>query len=137
MELFNIRSIGLLSLCTTNLPEPTMGIPQQDGDHSDDNHNVVTYDGTGSSQAITGVGSIDWIWIKKRDGGTSRNHIITDTTRGVTKHLSTVLTDEFTNTNGVTAFGTDGFTVGSYDSVNESGNDDRYVERNWKANGGV
>ena len=130
---------GFLSLCTTNLPEPTIG-PQQDaGDHSDDNHNVVTYDGTGSSQAITGVGfPPDWIWIKKRDGGTSRNHIITDTTRGVTKHLSTVLNDaEFTNANGVTAFGTDGFTVGSYDSVNESGNDDRYVAWNWKANGGV
>ena len=42
-----------------------------------------------------------------------------------------------TNTNGVTAFGTDGFTVGSYDSVNEIGNDDRYVGWNWKANGGV
>ena len=99
------------------------------------------FSGTGSSQSITNdanAGDLqpDWVWIKKRAGGTARNSILTDSTRGVTKCLSSALDDaEFTNTNGLTAFGTDGFTVGSYDSVNESSG--TYVAWQWKANGGT
>ncbi len=98
------------------------------------------FSGTGSSQSVTNDANAgdfqpDWVWIKKRAGGTARNHILTDSTRGVTKCLSTSLADgDFTNTNGLTAFGTDGFTVGSYDSVNESSG--TYVAWQWKANGG-
>jgi len=99
------------------------------------------FSGTGSSQSITNdanAGDLqpDWVWIKKRAGGTARNSILTDSTRGVTKCLSSALNDaEFTNTNGLTAFGTDGFTVGSYDSVNESSG--TYVAWQWKANSGT
>tara|TARA_R100000908_G_scaffold26410_2_gene12147 strand:+ start:954 stop:2027 length:1074 start_codon:yes stop_codon:yes gene_type:complete len=100
---------------------------------------IQLFSGTGSSQSITNDANAgnfkpDWVWIKKRAGGTARNSILTDSTRGVTKCLSSALNDaEFTNTNGLTAFGTDGFTVGSYDSVNESSG--TYVAWQWKANG--
>ena len=98
------------------------------------------FSGTGSSQSVTNDGNSDlqpdWVWIKKRAGGTARNSILTDSTRGVTKCLSTSLNDgEFTNTNGLTAFNSDGFSVGSYDSVNESSG--TYVAWQWKANGGT
>ena len=127
---------GFLACCTSNMPEPTIG-PKGDIDSADKVHNSVTYTGTGSSQAVTGVGfGPDFVWIKKYAGGSVRNPILTDSTRGVTKHLSFSLTDaEFTNTNGLTAFGTDGFTVGSYDSVNE--NTGSYIAWNWRANGGT
>ena len=126
---------GYLALCSASLPEPTIG--PNSSILTGEVHNSVVYTGTGSSQAITGVGfQPDFVWIKKYANSTARNHILTDSTRGVTKHLSTALTDaEFTNTNGLTAFGTDGFTVGSYDSVNE--NTGSYIAWNWRANGGT
>ena len=126
---------GFLALCSANIPESTIG-PNSDT-QADDYFNTVLYAGTGSSNSVTGVGfQPDWVWIKKRSGGTDRNAILTDSSRGVTKHLSSALQDaQFTNTNGLTAFGADGFTVGSYDSVNESGSSDKYVAWNWKANG--
>jgi len=104
------------------------------------NFQATLYNGSGSTQSITNGGNSnlqpDWVWIKKRAGGTARNHILTDSTRGVTKCISSNLTDaEFTNANGLTTFGTDGFTVGSYDSVNESGG--TYIGWQWKANGGT
>ena len=128
---------GFLAMNSVNRPEPAVG-PNSDVKNSD-TFNTVVYDGTGSSNAVTGVGfQPDWVWIKKRSGGTSRNHIWTTSSRGVTKHLSSSLADaEFTNNNGLTAFGADGFTVGSYNSVNESGNSDKYVAWNWKMNGGT
>ena len=128
---------GYLALCTANFPEPTIG--PNSASQSDDYFNTVLYDGTGSSNSVTGVGfQPDWVWIKKRSGGSQRNHILTDSMRGVTKHISTALEDgQFTNTNGLTAFGADGFTVGSYDSVNESGSSDKYVSWNWICNGGT
>ena len=95
--------------------------------------NTKLYAGTGSSNAITGVGfQPDMTWIKKRDGGSS--HSITDAIRGVTKYVIPDVTNaEETDTNGLTAFGTDGFTVGSTGAFN--GNGTNLVSWNWKANG--
>ena len=128
---------GYLAVCSSNLPDTTIG--PNSASQSDDYFNTVLYDGTGSSNSVTGVGfQPDWVWIKKRSGGSQRNHILTDSMRGVTKHIATSLEDgQFTNTNGLTAFGADGFTVGSYDSVNESGSSDKYVSWNWICNGGT
>jgi len=95
--------------------------------------NTKLYAGTGSSNAITGVGfQPDMTWIKKRDGGSS--HSITDAIRGVTKYVIPDVTNaEETDTNGLTAFGTDGFTVGSTGAFN--GNGTNLVSWNWTANG--
>ena len=93
--------------------------------------NTKLYTGTGSSNAITGVGfQPDWTWIKNRDG-TDDNKAF-DSLRGVTKVLKPN-TDgaETTDSNTLTAFGTDGFTVGSDGGVN--GNGDNFVSWNWKA----
>ena len=101
---------------------------------STDYFNTKLYTGTGSSNAITGVGfQPDWTWIKNRDG--TDDHKTFDAVRGVTKVLKTNTTGpETTDSNTLSAFGTDGFTVGSDGGVN--GNGDNFASWNWKAGTG-
>ena len=95
-----------------------------------------TYTGTGSIQAITLDGDEnmqpDFVWIKVRSE--SNNHELYDVVRGVTKRIySDISNAEDTNTAGLTAFGTDGFTVNTGGAVN--GSSKTYVSWNWKAGG--
>jgi len=104
-----------------------------DIDKPSDYFNTKLFTGNGSSgHAISGVGfQSDWTWIKNRSAGNS-NHRITDAVRGVTKEIYSDLTAaEYTNTDGLTAFGSDGFTVGSNADYNGNGNS--IVSWNWKA----
>jgi hypothetical protein len=96
-----------------------------------DYFNTILYTGTGSSNARTGVGfQPDWVWIKERNA--SADHGLYDAVRGVTKQLeSNTTTNETTEATGLTAFGTDGFTVGALAQLNTSG--DTYVAWNWLA----
>jgi len=92
------------------------------------------YDGNGqSTHAITGVGfQPDWVWIKKRSA--SGSHNLVDAVRGVQKALEANSNGvQGTYSNNLSAFGTDGFTVGSGSLVNDNGQN--YVAWNWKANG--
>ena len=124
---------GFLALCTANLQEPTIG--PNSTSQADDYFNTVLYTGAPSGQGITGVGfQPDWTWIKSRSHASS--HVLTDSSRGVTESLfSDTAAAESTLSGGVTAFGTDGFTLGTEGTVNT---DTRtYVAWNWKANGGT
>jgi hypothetical protein len=91
--------------------------------------NTITYTGTGASLANTGVGfKPDWVWIKGRSGAT--DHGLYDAVRGVQKQLeSNTTTAETTETTGLTAFGSDGFTVGALAQLNTSAA--TYVAWNW------
>jgi hypothetical protein len=91
--------------------------------------NTITYTGTGASNARTGVGfQPDWVWIKGRSGAT--DHGLYDAVRGVQKQLeSNTTTAETTETTGLTAFGSDGFTVGALAQLNTSSA--TYVAWNW------
>ena len=95
--------------------------------------NTKLYTGNASTNAITGVGfQPDWVWLKRRDA--SGNHNLYDAVRGVTKYLESSSTaPEQTQSYGLTAFGTDGFTLGS--NTNMNGNSQTFVSWNWKANG--
>ena len=95
--------------------------------------NNKLYTGNGATQSITGVGfQPDMVWIKKRSG--DENHFLFDAVRGVTKYIFPNANNlESTDGNSLNAFGTDGFTVGSVDGVNE--NSQTFVSWNWKANG--
>ena len=93
-----------------------------------------TYTGTGSSNAVTGVGfQPDWVWFKNRS--TADGHRLIDVIRGVTKEIyaDNVSYTEQTEAKGLTAFGADGFTVGTAADYNGSGNS--IVAWNWKAGG--
>jgi hypothetical protein len=91
------------------------------------------YTGTGSSQSITGLGfQPDWTWIKERNA--SADHGLYDAVRGVQNQLeSNTTTAETAEATGLTAFGSDGFTVGALAQLNTSSA--TYVAWNWKANG--
>ena len=74
----------------------------------------------------------DLIWLKNRDG--TDWHDVTDALRGVTKSIYPYETDtEDTVADAVTAFGSDGFSIGTNNQVNK--NTDKYVSFCWKANG--
>jgi len=92
------------------------------------------YTGNGGTQSITLDGSEnmqpDWVWLKKRNGTTS-NHFY-DSVRGATNALFSDQSDAtYTASNLLTAFNTDGFTVGNDTGVNN--NNDTFVAWNWKA----
>jgi len=121
---------GFKALCTQNLPTPTIS----------NGANYVAaslYTGTGASQTVSNaVNSIsfqpDLVWIKSRSAAT--DHKLTDSVRGVTKALISDTTGaETTDTNGLTAFSSSGFTVGTDTVYNNSGA--TYVGWQWKGGG--
>jgi len=93
--------------------------------------NTVLYTGTGSTQAVTGVGfQPDMTWVKSRSNTAA--HKLTDAVRGVTKELEPNSTAaEYTEVNGLTVFGADGFTIGSDPAYGGSGR--TFAGWNWKA----
>ena len=97
----------------------------------DEYFNTVLYTGNGGTNAITGVGfQPDWVWIKNRPD--AKDHQIYDSVRGTTKVIGSDRTSaEATVSNGLTAFGSDGFTVGADSNVNDNG--DSHVSWNWLA----
>ena len=98
-----------------------------------DYFNNKLYTGNGGTQSITGVGfQPDFTWIKSRTS--TKDHMVFDAVRGVQKSIRTNQTlAEDTSTEYLTAFGTDGFTLGGNGKVN--GGSTNYASWNWKANG--
>ena len=98
-----------------------------------DHFNTVLYTGNGSTNAITGVGfQPDFVWCKDRDAG--NNHIFHDAVRGVNYQIYSDIHNAQTNASGfLTAFGTDGFTLGSDGAINQ--NSSNYASWNWKGAG--
>lgn len=121
---------GFRSLCTTNLPATAIGFGLTN--QGDDYFNVALYTGNGSTNNITGVGfQPDFVWLKDRT--TAFNNYLYDAVRGTTKALQSNSTNAEETRTGLTAFGSDGFTLGSQGGDNQSG--DSFVAWNWKAGG--
>jgi hypothetical protein len=116
---------GFKALNTQNLPEPTIK-------KGSSWFNAVTYTGNGAARSITGVGfQPDLVWIKKRDTATNGSHDLFDAVRGATKFLNTDSTSaEATDAQSLTAFNSDGFSLGTNAFVNFNGN--TFVGWNWK-----
>tara|TARA_X000001382_G_scaffold117381_1_gene97042 strand:- start:7 stop:1722 length:1716 start_codon:yes stop_codon:yes gene_type:complete len=106
---------------------------QTDDDFPSKQFGVVTYTGNGTARSFTGLGfQPDMLWIKMRNSGDHGK--ITDSVRGVQKALISNTTGaETTDTNGVTAFGTDGFSIGSGNQYNL--NEYNFVAWCWRAGG--
>ena len=99
---------------------------------------VQLYTGDGnSSNAITFNDTDtdmqpDLVWIKNRTATSSGSHILNDAVRGTQKALYPNGTDaEASTSDGLSAFGSDGFTVGDGAIINY--NNDNYVAWCWKA----
>lgn len=103
-----------LSLCTKNLPDPTIA----DGATAFD---VITATGTAADRTFTMSGGFgpDFVWAKQRNGDT--NNALFDTVRGATKRLvSNSRNNEDTQGTQLKSFSSTGFTYGS-DIPNNSG----------------
>jgi hypothetical protein len=113
------------TLCTANLPDPTIADPSA-------YFQPTIYTGNGSTQSIDQGGnsqfSPDFVWIKNRDA--ADNHCWFDTVRGATELISSNNTDaESTDADTLTAFDSDGFSLGDDDKVNT--NTEKYVGWQW------
>ena len=104
---------GFLSICTQNLPDPTVA----DGSTAFD-AKLWTGDGS-SSRAITGYNmSPDFVWIKIRND--AYGHALFDAVRGPNIRLNTVGTGaDQTVTDGLHSFDSNGFTIGNRNTVGE------------------
>jgi hypothetical protein len=118
---------GFVALNTQNLPTPAIS-------NGANYFAATTYTGTGASLAVSNtVNGIsfapDFVWIKSRPQ--ARSHRILDTIRGVTNTLfSDQTAAETVNTNGVTAFNSNGFTVGT--DINYNNSAETYIGWQWK-----
>ena len=95
---------------------------------------TTLYTGNGSNRSITNTGNSDLqpdlIWLKARSE--SEYNFLYDAVRGATKGVSSDLTAvQATYSDGLTAFGSDGFSLGTSNGINRNGT--TYVAWNWKA----
>jgi len=100
---------------------------------------IALYTGNQTARSITNDGNSDlqpdWVWDKNRDSS-GYHHNGYDSSRGVGKQIRLNKDDaEINQAQGVTAFNSDGFSLGTDDSSNKTG--DKYVAWQWKANGGT
>ena len=99
-------------------------------DKSTDYFNTLLYTGTGSSLALTGLGfQPDMVWQKVRS--TTSSHRITDVVRGTGQVIYPNDTAQQSAESAVTAFGADGFTVGTAGGTNT--NSATYCSWSWRA----
>ena len=96
---------------------------------------VKLYSGNGSTQSITLDGDEDMqpdlVWLKARAGDNISNWRSVDSVRGATIELyQDANSAEETNTNGLTGFDSDGFSLGNSGGTNEGGT--IYGAWNWK-----
>jgi len=99
-------------LSTANLPDPTIVKPT-------DHVKTILYTGNATSRNIVSGFSTDFVWIKRRSGGDS--HVLANSVLGADKFMSSDITnDENTASNCVTAFNSDGVTVGTQGIVNDN-----------------
>ena len=91
----------------------------------------VLYTGNGGTQSITGVGfQPDIVWIKTRS--TATYHSLSDAVNGTNLQLGTNDSNAGDNfTTAITAFGSDGFSLGSNGNTNTGSR--TFVGWNWKA----
>ena len=115
---------GYKTLSTANLPDPTIKNPSK-------YFNTGTYTGTGSSNAITGLGfQPDKVIVKMRNTA-NQDFQNFDAVRGANKVLrwNTQETSD-TQTTRFTSFDSDGFTVGTENITNQSSKN--FVYWAWK-----
>ena len=100
---------------------------------STDYFNTKLYTGTGSSNAITGVGfQPDLLWIKSRSN--TYSHSWTDAVRGKDNKIASNNSNaQYTDSGQLASFDSDGFTLNTDAGVNN--NNSTYASWNWKANG--
>lgn len=114
---------GFKALNTANLPTPSI---KKGSLYMD----ATLRTGTGATASVSSLGfQPDLVWIKSRSAAT--DHGLYDAVRGVQKQIeSNTTTGETTETTGLTAFNSNGYTVGTLAQLNTSTT--TYVDWAWK-----
>ena len=101
---------------------------------STEHFNTKLYTGNGSTQSITGVGfQPDFTWLKSRNN--TYDNFLYDAVRGQGKYLQSNRTSAEADTDQMTSFDSDGYTVGVTGGVATNGSGSTMASWNWKANG--
>jgi len=125
---------GFTTLCTTNLPEPTIKLGAQ-------YMAATTYTGTGAAQSIVNSGNNttattfqpDFVWFKSRNNAS--NNGLFDSVRGGSKLLISDSADaEYTGTY-LSSFNSNGVTIGATASSTLNASGYTYIGWQWKAAG--
>jgi hypothetical protein len=119
---------GFVALNTYNLPTPTIKAGNKYMD-------ATTYTGTGATATITNAAGFktDFVWIKCRSG--IQDNTLFDSVRGTTKYIiSNSTAAETTDATTLTAFNSNGWTMGSFNQINN--NASTYVGWQWQAGQG-
>ena len=129
---------GYLAVCSSNLPDTTLS-PNQ-SEQATDYFNTVLYTANNqTAQSITGVGfRPDWLWFKQRSRADA--HALYNTSMGIDISMRITTDSEYDTTasaTGVTALGSDGFTLGTDQQAWVNYGSDSMVAWLWKANGGT
>jgi hypothetical protein len=116
---------GYAPMSTALLDDPTIADPSA-------YFQTTLYTGNGSTQSIdqgeNSTFSPDLVWLKNRDA--ADNHCVFDSVRGATKVIFTNESDaQTTDADTLTAFDSDGFSLGDDDKVNT--NTEKYVGWQW------
>ena len=123
-------------MCSGNLPIAEEIDPAQtDDDFPKKLFSPLIYTGNGSNRSITGLGfQPDLTWFKARSN--TERWTAYNSTRGTGKYL-TLNTDgdEGTDSSTLSAFGSDGFSLGTNAFIN--GNSTTFANFSWRANGGT
>ena len=100
---------------------------------STDHFFTKLWSGTNSGETISGIPfQPDFNWTKQRTG--TQDHVVVDAVRGVQKTFFTNAEDaEYTLSDGITAWTSDGFTHGTNNRYCEASN--TFASWSWKANG--
>ena len=123
---------GFKALNTANLPDPTIVDPSAYFQPTlyAGNGTAIGSGGLEVNQSENSTFQPNFVWIKNRSA--ADNHMLYDSVRGATKDLhSNAAAAEVTDTEGLSTFDTDGFTVGSNVEVNT--NTENYVAWQWNA----
>jgi len=118
---------GYNALNTYNLPTPTIA---QGNKYMD----ATTYTGSGSARSVTNAGGFqpDLVWAKGRS--VSYDNEWYDSVRGATKRIISNSTGAEATVSGVTAFNSNGFSLGSDTGTNQSSQ--TFVGWQWQAGAG-
>ena len=116
---------GFKPICTANLNTPDI----KDGTK---HFNTVLYTGNATSRNIVSDFDTGFVWIKRRSG--QEGHVLSNIVVGANNFLSSNSTAaQNTASNCVTAFNSDGVTVGTQGIVNDNGQS--FASWHWKAGG--
>jgi len=116
---------GFKALCSANLPEPTIKLPNK---HFD----TLLFTANASTQVVTGLNfQPDWVWGKSRSD--NYDHELYDAVRGPLKRIKSNATGaELTDAQNLQSFNSNGFTLGSQTNMNYNSGSS-IVAWNWNA----